>query len=65
MPKEWKCLCGEWVEDRYPAHSHAEAETYYDPITGKWEKTIGKPPLIWTCEREPDRPTRDSGQPTG
>lgn len=57
---EWKCICGEWVSDRHPAHTHAAFKEGHDR-EGSF-KTIGYPPEIWTYEREPNRPVRAIGK---
>lgn len=54
----WKCICGEWVDDRYPTHTHAKIKEGHDR-EGSF-KTVGRPPEIWAYEREPDRPTREA-----
>lgn len=53
MSKEWKCLCGEWVPDKYPAHMHAVQATTPDGLI----KVPGVE--LWKFERTPERETRD------
>lgn len=50
----WKCQCGEWVDERYPSHTHANIHQRYDEAMKKWVNTLGQPLDIWTYERKPD-----------
>lgn len=55
----WKCLCGEMVEDRYTAHTHASPKQEWDDKEMKWWRPLGYPPEIWTYWRE--RPVAPRG----
>lgn len=56
--KEWKCICGDWVPDRYRAHMHAALADADKP------RYVNEPGVeVWKYEREPDRETRDAVGP--